>query len=165
MAGRWKTHPGWAALRQKKLYCQTFSRHLIPVWECKLDLFYLPFSIFFPFPRLPGYSVFYLQTFNFYLQFMAGHSSGFLCHLYSSVEMFLPPLRDSSCDAFIEKQSHPICLCNVKVKKSDCWLSIVLQCTDVCSKPFPTTTAASNSLYLRKHFLLVCKFSWIFTNM
>lgn len=84
-----------------------------------------------------------IQTFSIFSSW-PGCTTGFLCQLCSSVETVLPP-KDSSCDAFIEMQSHSIFLWGVKLNKRD-WLLAEDHPT------FSYNCCTFNSLYLRKHF-------------
>lgn len=129
-----------------------------------LSFFHTPGIIWIP-------SFWYRKLWISIFSLWPGHTSGFLCQLCTEVKIVLPP-RDSSCDAFIEKQSHPLCLCSVKLNRRDWLLATVRATVKRISKHLPTTAATSNSLCLRKHFFLVyniCKAeylqSWIFANM
>lgn len=112
-------------------------------------------QIYVPPPIFPLYIFSSIQTFSIFSSW-PGCTSGFLCQLCSSVEIVLP-LRDSSCDAFIEKQSHSLFLWSVKLNKRE-WL---------LAEDHPTFPYNCCNLQIRLKFCwnsveILLKFCWIF---
>lgn len=110
---KWLKDSPWVSLSSSEgtiLSNLPLCRNLLFPCECKLDFFSQILSL---------YIFSCIQTFSIFSSW-PGCTSDFLCQLCSSVEIALPP-RDTSCDAFIEKQLHSIFLCGVKLNNRD-WL-------------------------------------------